>query len=83
MQYQSKQPEKNLNDDLESLVTGGIVYYYEDTPTDEGQVGVYQENELWVVAHMREKGELFELGRFKDKQFDIKVANEYINDFKK
>ena len=46
-------------------------------PTFENDIGVYKEDEAWLVAQMRERGELFVAGAFVTKDIAMEAAIEF------
>lgn len=61
------------------MVEGSDTGWYDGRPIFENQVGVYQDGKAWVVGHRRERGQLFELGRYVDKETAIKCASGYVD----
>ena len=49
-------------------------------PTYENDIGVYKDGEAWVVGHMREKGQIFEVGRYVKEDVARQNALEYKNE---
>ena len=49
----------------------------ERKPIFENDIGVYKEGEAWLVAQMRERGQLFVAGAFVTKDLAMKEAIEF------
>jgi hypothetical protein len=61
------------------MLEGSDTEWYDGRSIFENQVGVYQDGKAWVVGHMRERGQLFEIGRYVEKETAIKCASSYVD----
>lgn len=82
MEFRDSSSIENLNKDDDALVSGGVVIINEK-PTQENELGVYKEGKAWVVGFMREKGKIFEVGRFVEEDTAKRVAKDYQGDLER
>ena len=71
----------NVTEDNRS--TGEKVVILNRKPTYENDIGVYKDGEAWVVGHMREKGQIFEIGRYVKEDVARQSALEYKGELEK
>lgn len=82
MEFRDNPGIEKLSKDDDALVSGGIIIVNEK-PTQENELGVYKEGKAWVVGFMREKGQIFEVGRFVSEDTANRVAKDYKGDLEK
>ena len=49
-------------------------------PVYENDIGIYKDGEAWVVGYMRDRGQIFEVGRFVKEDVARQCALEYKNE---
>ncbi len=82
MEFRDSRGIEKLSKDDDALVSGGVVIINEK-PTQENELGVYKDGEAWVVGFMRERGQIFEVGRFVKEDTANQVAKDYQSDLEK
>lgn len=82
MEFRDSPNIEKLSKEDDALVSGGVVIVNEK-PTQENELGVYKEGEAWVVGFMREKGQIFEVGRFVKEDVARQAAKNYQSDLEK
>lgn len=74
----NKDINKNLSEENQKMIHGGCA---SGMPIHENEISVYKDGDIWVAGIMRERGNIFEIGRFVDKTMAICSANEYAKHF--
>lgn len=82
MEFRDNPGIEKLSKDDKASVNGGVVIINEK-PMNENEIGIYKDGEAWVVGFMREKGQIFEVGRFAQEDTAKREAKNYRDDLEK
>ena len=80
MQFSSNSNVYNHSENYKKSI-GGVIMVLDAKPIYENDIGVYKDGEAWVVGQMRERGQIFEIGRYLSKDEAEQSAEEYKKEF--